>query len=144
MKTKISFKHLLAVTLAVVLLIGAVAIAADNSTISQKEIDAIINTTTDASQISSPFTAVSNKVRDSVVGINNYQIQRNSYYNYYGFGFGYGNRGNNNTNEEVLYAKGSGVVSLNGKMVDRPVVIRAERTIAYAIASGVLTEEEAI
>ncbi len=41
-------------------------------------------------------------------------------------------------------AKGSGVVSLNGKMVDRPVVIRAERTIAYAIASGVLTEEEAL
>ena len=41
-------------------------------------------------------------------------------------------------------AKGSGVVSLNGKMVDRPVVIRAERTIAYAIASGVLTEEDAL
>ena len=39
-------------------------------------------------------------------------------------------------------AKGSGVVSLNGKMVDRPVVIRAERTIAYAIASGVLKEED--
>ena len=41
-------------------------------------------------------------------------------------------------------AKGSGVVSLNGKMVDRPVVIRAERTIAYAIASGVLSQEEAL
>ena len=41
-------------------------------------------------------------------------------------------------------AKGSGVVSLNGKMVDRPVVIRAERTIAYAIASGVLKEEDVL
>ena len=40
-------------------------------------------------------------------------------------------------------AKGSGVIAVNGKMVDRPVVIRAERTIALAIASGVLTKEEA-
>ena len=40
-------------------------------------------------------------------------------------------------------AKGSGVIAVNGKMVDRPVVIRAERTIALALASGVLTPEEA-
>jgi len=40
-------------------------------------------------------------------------------------------------------AKGSGVIAVNGKMVDRPVVIRAERTIALAVASGVLTSEEA-
>ena len=40
-------------------------------------------------------------------------------------------------------AKGSGVIAVNGKMVDRPVVIRAERTIALAVASGVLTKEEA-
>ena len=40
--------------------------------------------------------------------------------------------------------RGSGVVSLNGKMVDRPVVIRAERTIAYAIASGVLAKEDVL
>ncbi len=39
-------------------------------------------------------------------------------------------------------AKGSGVISLDGKMVDRPVVIRAERTIELAIASGVLLPEE--
>ena len=39
-------------------------------------------------------------------------------------------------------AKGSGVISVNGKMVDRPVVMRAERTIQYAIASGVLKEED--
>lgn len=39
-------------------------------------------------------------------------------------------------------AKGSGVISLNGKMVDRPVVIRAQRTINLAIASGILKEED--
>ena len=32
-------------------------------------------------------------------------------------------------------AKGSGVIALNGKMIDRPVVIRAQRTINLAIAS---------
>lgn len=40
-------------------------------------------------------------------------------------------------------AKGSGVISVNGKMVDRPVVIRAERVMELAIASGILTKEEA-
>ena len=38
--------------------------------------------------------------------------------------------------------RGSGVVAVNGKMVDRPVVIRAERTIHLAIASGILKEED--
>ncbi len=39
-------------------------------------------------------------------------------------------------------AKGSGVIAVNGKMVDRPVVIRAQRTIDLAIASGILTKED--
>ncbi len=39
-------------------------------------------------------------------------------------------------------ARGSGVVSLGGKMVDRPVVLRAERTLELAIASRVVFEEE--
>ena len=38
--------------------------------------------------------------------------------------------------------KGSGVIAVNGKMVDRPVVLRAERVIALAVASGILNEEE--
>ena len=38
--------------------------------------------------------------------------------------------------------KGSGVIAVNGKMVDRPVVLRAQRTIDLAIASGILTEED--
>jgi len=40
--------------------------------------------------------------------------------------------------------RGSGVISVNGKMVDRPVVIRAERIIALAVAAGVIPEEEAL
>lgn len=38
--------------------------------------------------------------------------------------------------------RGSGVIAVNGKMVDRPVVIRAERTVNLAIASGILKQED--
>lgn len=39
-------------------------------------------------------------------------------------------------------SKGSGVISLNGKMVDKPIVERAERVIALATAAGVLSKED--
>lgn len=39
--------------------------------------------------------------------------------------------------------KGSGVVSLNGKMVDKPVIARAERVIMLAKASGLLNGKDA-
>lgn len=37
--------------------------------------------------------------------------------------------------------KGSGVISLNGKMIDKPIVDRAERVLQLAIAAGVYKEE---
>ena len=40
--------------------------------------------------------------------------------------------------------RGSGVIAVNGKMVDRPVVLRAQRTIDLAIASGILKEEDIV
>jgi citrate lyase subunit beta/citryl-CoA lyase len=39
-------------------------------------------------------------------------------------------------------AKGSGVISVNGKMVDKPIVERAQRVIALAIAAKLISEEE--
>ncbi|MDY4762320.1 citrate (pro-3S)-lyase subunit beta [Streptococcus thoraltensis] len=39
-------------------------------------------------------------------------------------------------------SKGSGVIALNGKMIDKPIVERAERVIMLAKAAGVLTEED--
>jgi len=39
------------------------------------------------------------------------------------------------------HKKGSGVISLNGKMIDKPVVIRAERCLELAKASGIFLEE---
>lgn len=50
--------------------------------------------------------------------------------------------------KDVVYAieeakkKGSGVISLNGKMIDKPIVERAERVIMLAKASGLLDEGE--
>lgn len=50
--------------------------------------------------------------------------------------------------KEVLWAieeaesKGSGVISLNGKMVDKPIVERAQRVIALAKAANIVLEEE--
>ncbi|MDR0921305.1 MAG: citrate (pro-3S)-lyase subunit beta [Lactobacillales bacterium] len=38
--------------------------------------------------------------------------------------------------------KGSGVISLDGKMVDKPIVERAERTLSLAISAKVISEED--
>ena len=43
---------------------------------------------------------------------------------------------------EGFEARGSGVISLNGKMVDKPVVIRAQRVIELALVAGIITKEE--
>jgi len=78
--------------------------------------------------LTSPFTEAIAKVRDSVVGVNNYQIVNNygNDYGYFpwsyfgfgngngnGYGNGYGNGWGNNqpeSSEEVKYGSGSGVV----------------------------------
>ena len=73
--------------------------------------------------LTSPFTEAIAKVRDSVVGVNNYQIVNNNYdgfddYDFFpwsyfgGFGNGRGNHGYTqpDTSEEVKYGSGSGVV----------------------------------
>ncbi|MBR2661824.1 MAG: trypsin-like peptidase domain-containing protein [Clostridia bacterium] len=76
--------------------------------------------------LTSPFTEAIAKVRNSVVGVNNYQIVNNSYGNYggydmfpwsyfgggfgNGYGNGYGNGRGQESNEEVKYGSGSGVV----------------------------------
>lgn len=50
--------------------------------------------------------------------------------------------------KEVIWAireaesRGSGVISLNGKMIDKPIVERAERVIMLAKAAKLLTEED--
>lgn len=43
---------------------------------------------------------------------------------------------------EEAEAKGSGVVALNGKMIDKPIVERAERTLMLARAAGIYNGKE--
>ena len=135
MRKGFRWTHVLALVLALTLMAGAVALAADGSALSKDEIDKIVNTTTDASKVTSPFTQVANQVRGSVVGINNYQMTRNSYYDYYGWGFGYGGR--NNEAEERKYATGSGVVVSNyGHVLTNYHVVEDATRITVTIADS--------
>lgn len=73
-----------------------------------------VTLTENATVVTSPFTEAVEKVRGSVVGVNNYTTYRNSYY---GFGFGYGYGGGYNdddTSRQVLQGSGSGVVVADG------------------------------
>ena len=107
MKKRSVYFGLVAALLAVALLATTLITAgAANNNLSAEEIDAIVNTTTDASQVTSPFIEVANKVRNSVVGVNNYTSRR---YSYYGYGYGRGN-GNQDSSRETLSGTGSGVV----------------------------------
>ncbi len=79
-KTKIGFSILsvaLALTLALTL-----AVSAATGTIAPDEVSGIVNTQTDKAQVTSPFIQVANQVRDSVVGVNNYQTAMQSRYGY--------------------------------------------------------------
>lgn len=79
--------------------------------------------------VTSPFTSAIASVRDSVVGVSNYQMVRysnsygsNSWQDFFGFGNGYGNNygsdGNDATqSQEVEAATGSGVVIGEGGYV---------------------------
>ena len=93
------------------------AMTASAGTLSQNDIDAIVNTETDATLVTSPFIEAVNIARPSVVGVNNYTIT--TYYNSNGydpfsyfFGGGYGGYGGNQqpSQKEQLAGTGSGVV----------------------------------
>ncbi len=65
----------------------ALIISASAGSLSSADVDAIVNTSTDKAQVTSPFIQVANAARESVVGVNNYQRRQQSRYGYfYGFG----------------------------------------------------------
>ncbi len=94
-------------------MIGAGVTATTRSMSASAEATAVSSSTT-TTVVTSPFTEAVAKVRDSVVGVSNYQKVRYSSYgnSYFGYGFGYGSgRGNNDVEEsEELSSTGSGVV----------------------------------
>jgi serine protease Do len=99
-----------------------------------------------ATVVTSPFTDAVAKVKDSVVGVNNYTTVSNS--NYYGFGFGnsFGNGDSNgdsngssdgsgdSTNREVLQSSGSGVVVAEGYVLTNYHVV--EGASSLEVTSG--------
>ena len=89
----------------------ALTSSAGSGTLSNEQIDAIVGTSTDTSRIESPFLAVANSVRESVVGVNNYQMvtSRGNSFGDFGFGFGYYNEPYT-APRELLRGTGSGVV----------------------------------
>ena len=70
----------IALALALALTLGLTALAAGS--IASDEIKALVDTQTDKAQVTSPFIQVANQVRDSVVGVNNYQTVSQSRYGY--------------------------------------------------------------
>lgn len=113
--------------------------------------------------VTSPFTEAVAKVRDSVVGVSNYQMVRvgsnnnSSYYGInpfdffgfgnFGYGYGYGNDygygyGNDNgKSEEVEYATGSGVVIGDGYVLTNHHVVEGASALKITISAE--NEEEA-
>lgn len=108
--------------------------AGASNVISEDEIKSIVGATTDASQVSSPFTQVAAQVRNSVVGVNNYTTTT-SYYGYgYSFGYGYGNR--SGESKESLSGTGSGVVISNyGHVLTNYHVVEGATRLTVTIAN---------
>ncbi len=44
----------------------------------------------------------------------------------------------------MLKQRGSGVVTVDGKMVDEPIIIRARRTIDIALTSGLIKRDDVL
>ena len=100
--------------------------------------------------VTSPFTQAIAEVRDSVVGVRNYQIVRysnsgsGSYGNYFGFGswpfsggdYGYGNGNGRNqpSTQEVLSATGSGVVIADHYVLTNYHVVEGASSVKVTVA----------
>ena len=105
-----------AIVLALLLVVGSLVTYSQLSTTATAE---TVKVSESATVVTSPFTEAVTKVKESVVGVNNYTnvSSRNSYY---GFGFGSGSGSGRNeqdsdtTSREVLQSSGSGVVVATG------------------------------
>lgn len=116
--TKKGIYSYVAIALALLLVVGSVVTYSQLSANATAE---TVQVSENATVVTSPFTEAVTKVKDSVVGVNNYTsaMNRNSYY---GFGFGFGDanpgsgKGNDNgaSSREVLQSSGSGVVIADG------------------------------
>ena len=109
-----------AIALALMLVVGATVTFTQMSPNATAE---AVQVAQSATVVNSPFTDAVSKVKDSVVGVNNYTDAMRS--GTYGFGFGFGGFGDNGgssdseggmngNSREVLQSSGSGVVVADG------------------------------
>lgn len=104
-----------------------------------------------ATVVTSPFTEAVQKVRDSVVGVNNYvtrAVNNNPYYGFGGYGFsfgyGYGNGSEKDSDVEtrqVLQGSGSGVVVADGYVLTNYHVVEDATMLEVSVANQLLTAE---
>ncbi len=98
----------------------------------------------------SPYVSAIAKVKDSVVGVNNYQVYSNAYGGSYGYGgfpwgefFGYGGgNGNQNSGREVKYGSGSGVVVAKEYVMTNYHVVEGASSLEIAITKDGQEEPE--
>lgn len=139
-KTASARKSFLAALLALVMVSLTLINAGAAQTISEDEISAIVNTTTDPSLVTSPFIQVANQVRNSVVGVNNY-VKQTTYYGYYGYGYG----GRPGEEKETLAGTGSGVVISNyGHVLTNYHVVENASRLTVTIANDESEHEGAL
>ena len=92
--------------------------------------------------VTSPFTQAIAEVRQSVVGVNNYQnVRYNNYPNgwgsyFFGYGYGFGNdRGNNEPQtQEVLAGTGSGTVIADGYVLTNYHVVEDNARLTVSVS----------
>lgn len=136
-------KHLIGYTAVATacIMIGSAATLAMNPVASAED-----NTQTVV--VTSPFTQAIHSVRDSVVGVSNYQRVRyrtgGSWEDYFGGYFGYGNGGRNNNSsiqeQEVLAGTGSGVVVGKDYVLTNYHVVDGSTSLKVTVSNG-STEE---
>jgi len=114
--TKKNIYGIVSIALALLLVVGSVITFTQMNTNASAE---AVTVSENATVVTSPFTEAVTKVKDSVVGVNNYAtVSRNNYYwfgNFGGFGVGGGQGGGDqnsgsSSSREVLQGSGSGVV----------------------------------
>ena len=118
----------------VLMVVASVALFEHDSTAGAEA----VTLTENATVVTSPFTEAVEKVRGSVVGVNNYTTYRNSYY---GFGFGYGRGDYADSSREVLQGSGSGVVVADGYVLTNYHVVEDATTLEVTSGDKVYAAE---
>ncbi|MGI6724791.1 MAG: S1C family serine protease [Christensenellales bacterium] len=111
MKTNRFWTVLFAIVLSISLALGlgsSMLASPAQGTLTADQVDAIVNTTTDQTKVTSPFIEIARNAQQSVVGVNNYQTRRVSQFGY-NFGFPFEQRPDSSSQERKA-GTGSGTV----------------------------------